>query len=101
MAFTKRHSPQPYKVGSHLLTGPGLTDDRILTKCVRWIGEGRFLMLLQLLLQSGLDVGQIAPEVFPAWPSCSSNGWATAHVSDDPFFIIALRHLLEQESGKC
>jgi hypothetical protein len=71
-----------------------------LLKCAAWIGEGRHLDLLELILESGFDPSNIASPLFQNWPEPSSPNWRSEKFTPDPFFIEYLATIANASPGE-
>ncbi|KAH6671228.1 ankyrin repeat-containing domain protein [Halenospora varia] len=77
----------------------GTQNQRFLSRCAMWIGEGPHLELLGLLLSLGFDATMIDSPQAQEWPEpCSPNWWAE-DIAPDPFFVEYQSMLLRDNQG--
>lgn len=77
-----------------------LTLHRFLIECATWIGEGRHLDLLEMILDNGFDPSNIASPLFQKWPQLSSPDWIAENITPDPFFIEYLAIIADISPGE-
>lgn len=73
---------------------------RFLTQCASWIGEGRHLELLYLVLKSGFDSSRIDSPLFQDWPTPCSPNWISEELTPDPFFLEYLAAIAKEDPGE-
>lgn len=73
---------------------------RFLIKCASWIGEGRHLDLLNIVLELGFDPTGADSPLFRDWPSACSPDWISEEVTPDPFFLEYLATIATENPGK-
>ncbi|KAH8892284.1 ankyrin [Thozetella sp. PMI_491] len=74
-------------------------DQSLLLDCVEWIGEGRHLELLDVILECGFDPDVANAQLFEQWPmSCYSN-WRWESGTPDPFFLEYIATILNTCPG--
>jgi hypothetical protein len=73
---------------------------RLLTQCASWIGEGRHLDLLDIILELGFDPSGADSPLFQDWPSTCSPDWKSERVTPDPFFLEYFATISKETAGK-
>lgn len=71
-----------------------------LIRCAAWIGEGRHLELLRMILENGFDPSNIASPLFQRWPQPLSPNWIAEDITPDPFFIEYLATIANTSPGE-
>ena len=74
-------------------------DYSFLIHCARWIGEGRHLYLLDLILEYGFNPSNIDSPLFEQWPAPCSPGWQWEEGTPDPFYIEYIATLVKDNPG--
>jgi hypothetical protein len=85
---------------SHDISGTDHALNSFLLQCAGWIGEGRHLGLLDVILECGFDPSNINSPSFQRWPPPLSPNWISEELTPDPFFIEYLAALAKASPGE-